>query len=89
MASYARSVAPANICKIIRLLEGYECLKFGGHVLYECICKLFNAIVAAMYIPDQLKQRLIIPFYNCKNKPKDFAHQARENRHPGQTVAAF
>ena len=48
----------------------YECLKFGGYMLYERLAYLFNSMLSLVHIPDILKHSIIIPVYKGKKKPK-------------------
>ena len=49
----------------------YESLKYGGHVLFEYLAQLYNAMLKHIHIPVALKHSLIIPIYKGKRKPKD------------------
>ncbi len=67
----------ASVCKglLKNKAPGYdlisnECLKHGGHTLYETLQHLFNSIVHLGYIPVALKHSIIVPIYKGKNKPK-------------------
>lgn len=67
----------ANLCKSLPNNKAaghdaitYECVKHGGHQLYEALAYLFNHIVQFMHIPASLKHSIIIPLYKGKQKPR-------------------
>ena len=60
----------ANLCKRLPNNKAaghdsitYECLKYGGHQLYEALAYLYNHIVQFMHVPSSLKHSIIIPLY--------------------------
>jgi len=49
----------------------YESFKYGGHILFQKVCKLYNAIIMYSYIPVAMKHSIVIPLYKGKKKPKN------------------
>jgi len=55
----------------------YESLKHGGHLLYQRLSDLYNAIITFAYVPTSMKHSVIIPLYKGKKKPRDHVDSYR------------
>ena len=55
----------------------YESIKYGGHILYEYLTKLYNAMIKYAYIPVEMKLSIVIPLYKGKKKPQNDVNSYR------------
>ena len=58
-----KSAGLDNVC--------YESLKYGGHLLFEKLSQMYNAIILYIHVPREMKHSVIIPIYKGKKKPRD------------------
>ena len=68
----------ANVCKGLKNCKApghdsltYECLKYGGHLLYKVLTYLYNSMLQHIHIPSSLKHNVIISVYKGKKKTKE------------------